>query len=58
MTKTKKIWIFLIVLWLLVWAIFAIEMIYPDLGLTASRMTYLIVAPIVFGLGLWWIRRD
>ena len=58
MTRTKKIWIFLIALWLLVWAVFAIEMISPQQGLSISRVFYLVTGPLVIGLGIWWIRRE
>ena len=58
MTRTKKIWVFVIVLWLFVWAVFAIEMADPQFGLTFSRVFYMAAGPVLIGLGIWWIRRN
>jgi len=58
MTKTKKIWVLIVILWLFVWAVFAIEMADPQLGLTFSRVFYMVVGPLLIGLGIWWIRRE
>ena len=58
MTKKTKIWILMSVLWVFLWAVFAIELSDPQTRLPLSRLVLLAFGPLLVGLGIWWVRRE
>lgn len=57
MSKSKKIWLFFIVLWLYLWLVLALELVYAKPGITVSTLFYTFTAPVLVGFGLWWVKK-
>ena len=57
MSFNRRIWVLIIVLWIFIWTVFAVELMHPEAGISPSIIYYSIVAPVLVGIGLWWIRK-
>ena len=57
MDSTRKIWIFFIVLWVYIWMVLALEMMFPEPGITLSTLFYVFTAPPLVLAGLYWINK-
>ena len=57
MSFNRRIWVFIIVLWVFIWTVFAVELAHPEPGISPSIIYYSVVAPVLVAIGLWWIKK-